>query len=758
MPLNTFSMSQPPNHENFGLAFRSMDVIATERYNFLNRLLKDRLISIKSSFARFKGASGKGSDNRLQWRLAHDYLARMERMERLNTEDLARRVAALRQELEEHNYRYYVLAQPTVTDAEFDRLFHELKGIEDAHPELIVPESPTQRPGGQVETSFAPVRHQVPMLSLANAFDEASILGWHTRMEKLAERSNFDYCIEPKIDGLAISLQYEKGKLVVGATRGDGITGEDVTLNLKTIADIPHELPFPLTIEVRGEVYMTIEDFEKLNVRRGDAGEALFANPRNAAAGSLRQIDPRVTKSRPLHFWAYGALGLEGVKSHFEGLQRVKALGFPVYGEVKVVGTLEDVWAACQAYEAGRAGMPFEIDGVVIKVDALRDQDDLGAVGREPRWAIAYKFAAIQAPTVLNDIVIQVGRTGTLNPLAILEPVRIGGVTVSKATLHNEDEIARKGLMIGDTVIVQRAGDVIPQVVKPIEERRTGAERAFAMPERCPVCDSHVIRPEGMAMRYCTGGLTCKAQLVEALKHFASRRAMDIEHLGTKLSETLVDQGLVKDLADVYALTKDQVVSLERFAERSAVNLVAAIEGSKKRELSRLVFGLGIRDVGEQTAKQLVQQFHSIERLSQATLEELKQIQGLGPVVSQSVFDFFQEEHNRTVLDKLRAAGLKMEEDVSESVAGGPLTGKTFVFTGRLEKLARPQAEALVGKLGGKAGSAVTKQTTYLVAGEEAGSKLEKAQKLKVQVMTEAEFLEMVRDLAPEVMETVQLR
>lgn len=674
------------------------------------------------------------------------------------TQDLDRRVADLRREIEEHNYRYYVLAQPTVTDAEFDRLFHELKAIEEAHPELIVPESPTQRPGGQVETSFAPVRHKVPMLSLANAFDRASIDGWHARMERLAERSTFQYCIEPKIDGLAISLQYENGRLVVGATRGDGITGEDVTLNLKTILDIPHALPEPLTLEVRGEVYMTIADFEKLNERRGEAQESLFANPRNAAAGSLRQLDPRVTRSRPLHFWAYGALGLEGVRSHYEGLQRVRALGFPVWPEMTVVDTIDEVWACCQAYQERRAGMPFEIDGVVVKVDALRDQEDLGAVGREPRWAIAYKFPAIQATTVLKDIVIQVGRTGTLNPLALLEPVQIGGVTVSKATLHNEDEIARKGLMIGDTVIVQRAGDVIPQVVKPIEEKRDGTERPFTMPDTCPVCGSHVMRPEGIAMRYCTGGLTCKAQLVESLKHFASRRAMDIEHLGAKLAESLVDQGMVKDVADVYVLTREQVLGLERFGEKSADNLIAAIEGSKQRELSRLVFGLGIRDVGEQTAKLLVQQFHSMDRLALASLEELQQISGLGPVVSQSVFDFFQEEHNLRVLEKLKQAGLRMEEEVSEGVAGGPLVGQTYVFTGRLERMARPAAEAMVAKLGGKAGSAVTKQTTSLVAGAEAGSKLEKAQKLGVKVMTENEFLDMIAGCAPELLATLATR
>jgi DNA ligase (NAD+) len=661
----------------------------------------------------------------------------------LITTDASRRVESLRHEIEEHNYRYYVLAQPTVTDAEFDRLFRELQALEAAHPELVTPDSPTQRPGGQVETGFEPVRHRVQMLSLANAFSREELDAWHARIAKLAERDNFRYCVEPKIDGLAISLQYEQGRLTVGATRGDGLQGEDVTPNLKTIGDIPHKLPVEKDLEVRGEVYMTVSDFEALNHRLGEAGDKLFANPRNAAAGSLRQKDPRVTKSRPLRFWAYGALGLEGIKSHYESLQAVKDLGFPVYPEITVVESLDAVWALCQAYEKRRATMPFEIDGVVIKVDALRDQADLGAVGREPRWAIAFKFPPMQATTRLLDVTIQVGRTGTLNPVAILEPVNIGGVVVSRATLHNEDEIARKGVLIGDTVIVQRAGDVIPQVVKPIVEKRAGDERPFEMPDRCPVCGSHVIRPEGQAMRYCTGGLTCKAQLTETIKHFASRRAMDVEGLGARTVEELVEKGMVKDVADLYYLSRDQILGLERFAEKSADNLLAALEASKQVPLSRLVFGLGARDVGEQTAKLLVQRFHGIDRLQSATLEELQDIPGLGPVVSQSVYDFFAEPRNREVIEKLRRAGLPMEEEV-EAIGEGPFTGQTFVFTGRLERLARPDAEALAARLGGKAGSSVSKKTDYVVAGAEAGSKLEKAQKLGVKVISEDEFLDMV--------------
>jgi DNA ligase (NAD+) len=672
----------------------------------------------------------------------------------LTTTDVKRQVEALRREIEAHNYNYYVLAQPTVTDAEFDQLFRELQALEAAHPELVTPESPTQRPGGLVHTDFAAVKHRVPMLSLANGFSREELDTWHARVVKLAERDTFRYCVEPKIDGLAIALQYEAGRFTVGATRGDGLSGEDVTPNLKTIGDIPHTLKEAIDVEVRGEVYMTIKDFVALNERLGLAEEKLFANPRNAAAGSLRQKDPRVTKTRPLRFWAYGALGLVGIQSHYESLERVRDLGFPVFPETTVVETIDDVWALCQRYEERRAAMPFEIDGVVIKIDALRDQADLGAVGREPRWAIAFKFPPMQGTTKLLRIEVQVGRTGTLNPLAILEPVNIGGVTISKATLHNEDDIARKGLLIGDTVIVQRAGDVIPQVVKAIPEKRTGAEQPFAMPDSCPVCGSHVMRPEGQVMRYCTGGVTCKAQLTETLKHFASRRAMDIEGLGGKTVEELVAKGLVADVADLYYLMRDQWLALERFGEKSADNVLQALEASKARPLSRLVFGMGIRDVGEQTARLLAQRFHTMDRLEAATLDELKDIPGLGPVVSASVYDFFVEPRNRAVIEKLKQAELRMDEGV-EATAEGPFTGATFVFTGRLERLARPQAEALAVKLGGKAGSAVTKATTFLVAGAEAGSKLEKAQKLKVQVLSEDEFLERVRAHDPALVENL---
>ena len=661
----------------------------------------------------------------------------------------AQRAADLRREIEGHDYRYYVLSNPIVTDAEYDALLRELRALEEAHPELVTPESPTQKPGGTFETTFAQVRHDVPMLSLANAFDREGLEGWETRNRKLAERDGFRYALEPKIDGLAIALKYAQGRLVCGATRGDGVTGEDVTLNLRTIADIPERLAEPIDVEVRGEVYMEIAAFERLNERRGEAGEPLFANPRNAAAGSLRQQDPRVTKSRPLRFWSYAAVGLTGVDSHSAALARLRALGLPVYPDTEVVADLEGVWAYCERTEAGRAGMPFEIDGVVVKVDALRDQAELGAVGREPRWAIAFKFAPTQATTKLLGIQINVGRTGTLNPLALLEPVNIGGVTVSKATLHNEDEIARKGLMIGDTVIVQRAGDVIPQVVKSVPEKRTGAETAYVFPDRCPVCGSEVVRQEGQAMRYCTGGTACRAQLVEQLKHLASRRALDIEGLGAKVAEALVEQELVKDLADVFYLTREQLLALERFGEKSADNLLASLEESKTRGLARVVFALGIHEVGEQTARALVDAFGSMEALEKATFEALQEVKGLGAVVARSVHEFFSEPRNRTTIEKLRAAGLPMVEEAAQAATTGPFVGQTYVFTGRMARMARPDAEALVARLGGKASGAVSKATTFLVAGEDAGSKREKAEKLKVQVLSEDEFLARVAEHDP---------
>lgn len=662
--------------------------------------------------------------------------------------DVRAEIERLRREIDEHNYRYNVLNQPIISDIEFDRLFRRLQALEEAHPEYASADSPTQRVGAPVQTGFKTIAHSVPMLSLANCFDDTELRAWDARVHKLLGlEGDFTYTLEPKIDGLAVSMVYEKGYLVRAATRGDGLTGEDVTANIRTIRDIPWSLPpyAPDFLEVRGEVYMNKADFECMNAERAEAGESLFANPRNAAAGALRQLDPRVTAKRPLAFWAYATLGLEGITTQYGALEATSRLGFPVYDGIRLVNGLEAVIAAYRSFASGRDELPFEIDGVVIKLNSLALQDRLGAVGREPRWAIAYKFPATQQTTRLVDILVQVGRTGVLTPVAVLEPVELGGVVVSRATLHNEDEIRRKDLRIGDWVIVQRAGDVIPQIVKSIPERREGNERTFQMPEQCPVCGGAAVRPEGLVARYCTNGLQCPAQLTEAIKHFGSRRGMDVEGLGLKVAEVLVDKGLVKDLADVYYLRRADLLALERFGEKSADNLLAALEASKSQPLDRLVYALGIHEVGDQTAKLLARHFRSLARLATASEAELQAIPTIGPAVSESLASFFAEPRNLAVIDKLRQAGVTTElAGGDEPPPAGPLLGKCFVFTGRMEAMSRPEAEELVERLGATTQSSVTKKTTHLVTGDEAGSKLDKARKLGVQVLSEAEFLELV--------------
>ncbi len=666
------------------------------------------------------------------------------------TPELRHEIDGLRRELEEHNYRYHVLNQPTISDAEYDRFFRRLQELELAHPELDSPDSPTHRVGAPVQEGFGTLRHRVPMLSLANAFNADELKAWDVRVRKLlGTTGEVTYSVEPKIDGLAISLRFEAGRLIEAATRGDGVTGEDVTSNIRTIKDIPWHLPpyCPENIEVRGEVYIGKDDFRKLNQEREQLGEPNFANPRNAAAGSLRQLDPRITAKRPLGFWAYGAIGLDGITTHYGALEAVGNMGFPVYPEVRLVTGIDAVEALYQRYCETREAMPFEIDGIVIKVNSLADQERLGTVGREPRWAIAYKFPAIQENTRLEDITVHVGRTGTINPVAILTPVNIGGVVVSRATLHNEDEIVRKDLRIGDWVVVQRAGDVIPQVVKAIPEKRTGEERLFQMPTTCPVCGAPAVRLEGEAARYCTNGLQCPAQLVESLRHFASRRAMDIEWLGIKVAEILVEAKLVKDVADLYALTKEQLLALDRFGEKSADNLLEAVEQSKSRSLDRLIFALGIHEVGEVTARLLAKEFRSMECLAAATCEALQAIPSIGPSMSESIVDFFAEEHNQKVLAKLKAAGLAMElAETPDVPPDSPFAGREVVFTGKLETMTRGEAQELVERLGGTAGSAVTRKTSLVVAGADAGSKLDKARKLEIPIMTESEFARWVAE------------
>jgi DNA ligase (NAD+) len=663
------------------------------------------------------------------------------------------RVEQLRREIADHDFRYYVLAQPIVSDAEYDRLFRELKQLEEENPGLKSPDSPTQRVGGSIQTDFKPVRHVVPMLSLANAMHDADLRAWDERVRRLLAdegRQSADqsvaYATEVKVDGLAISLHYDEGRLVRAATRGDGLTGEDVTLNVKTIGDIPWELP-PYVVdklEVRGEVYMTKAEFEAFNVRQAEAGGKLFANPRNSAAGSLRQIDPRQTALRPLHFVAYSAIGLRDVTTHTATLTRLEQLGFPTTRPRRVEGA-DGVALEYERVLAERHDLPHEIDGLVVKVNDLVSWDLLGSVGREPRWAIAYKFPAVEETTCCLDIQVSVGRTGVLTPVAILQPVQVGGVTVSNASLFNEEEVRRKDIRIGDWVVIRRAGDVIPQVVKSIEERRTGDEREFRMPDRCPVCGSHLERVEGQVAVRCAGGLACKAQLVNGLLHFAARRALDIQGLGDKVAIELVEKGLVRDLADIYALDREVWRSLERFGDKSADNLIKALEASREQPFDRVLFGLGIPQVGEVTAKLLTGEFCTIDALMAARPEALRQIHTVGPEVASAVTAFFAEPKNRDVIEKLRAAGLQLE--AVRAAAGGPLEGHEFVFTGGLATMSRDAARALAEGFGGRSADSITKRTTEVVAGEKAGSKLKKAEALGIRILSEDEFLAWMRNL-----------
>jgi DNA ligase (NAD+) len=653
-------------------------------------------------------------------------------------------IARLRQAIETHNRRYYVLDQPTISDAEYDALFRRLQALEAAHPELDQPDSPTHRVGGTVQAGFRPVRHRQPMLSLANAFDADAVRAWDHRIHRLLG-SEPGYALEPKIDGVAVSLRYDDGRLTVGATRGDGERGEDITANVRTIADIPVTLPpgTPAELEVRGEVYMAKADFAALNAERERRGEAPFANPRNAAAGALRQLDPRITARRPLRFLPYAAIGLEGVETQSGVLEALANLGFPIFGERRTVSGVAAILAAYADFAALREALPFEIDGMVIKVDRLADEARLGDVGREPRWALAYKFPPSQATTRLLDIWVRVGRTGTLNPNATLDPVSIGGVTVSRATLFNEDEVARKDLRIGDWVVVERAGDVIPHVVRSLPERRTGAERVFHMPVVCPVCGSTAVRLPGEVARYCTGGIQCPAQLVEAIQHFASRRAMDVTGLGERTAAQLAARGLVHDLADLYDLRREDLLGLEGFAAKSADKLLAHIAASRDRPLDRLIYALGIHGVGDQTAQLLASHFPSLDALAAASTADLQAIPTIGPALSESVRLFFADTHNRRVLERLKAAGVRTT--AAPTAAGtGPLAGKTIVFTGRLERLSRPDAEALVSRLGGRPSTSVSRQTDLVVAGPEAGSKLDRAKALQIPILDEAAFWNLI--------------
>ena len=659
------------------------------------------------------------------------------------------RAAQLRRELEAHNHAYYVLDAPTVPDAEYDRLFRELEALEQARPDLLTPDSPTQRVGGAPMAGLVPVRHTVPMLSIRTETDTTSggVIAFDTRVRNALELGPdappVEYLGELKFDGLAISLRYENGVLVRAATRGDGETGEDVTHSVRTVRQIPLRLAgaAPALIEVRGEIYMRRDAFAKLNARQLDSGDKVFVNPRNAAAGAVRQLDPRVTAKRPLSFFAYGfgeTAGWNVLPTQGEMLDALAAFGIPVCEHRVVARGPEALIAFHDRIAEMRDSLPYDIDGVVYKVNRFDLQRRLGYVTREPRWAVAHKYPAQEEITTLEDIEVQVGRTGALTPVARLKPVFVGGVTVTNATLHNEEEIARKGVLIGDQVIVRRAGDVIPEVVGAVVERRTGSERAFVMPKTCPVCGSHAEKQPDEAVTRCTGGLFCPAQRKQALLHFAGRRAMDIEGLGDKLVDQLVDGGIVGTPADLYRLGLVKLANLPRMADKSAANLLAAIDKSRHTTLARFVFALGIRNVGEATAKELARHFGSLDALMDADVERLQQVSDVGPVVAQSIAGFFAEAHNREVIAQLRAAGVSWEEGAPRAApSAGKASGKTFVLTGTLPTLSRDDAKELIESHGGKVSGAVSKKTDYVVAGAEAGSKLAKAEALGLTILDE---------------------
>jgi DNA ligase (NAD+) len=663
------------------------------------------------------------------------------------------RLEELRSLIRHHEYRYYVLDSPEISDADYDALFRELGDIEAAHPELITADSPTQRVGGEPLPGFGQLRHGEPMLSLANAKNEDELRAWHARVTKLSAEAGWDpgavrFVLEPKIDGLAVSLRYAEGRLTVGATRGNGEIGEDVTANLRTISTVPLAMldsaaPFPPAVEVRGEVYLSLAAFERLNEQRAAAGEPTFANPRNAAAGSLRQLDPRVTASRPLSMWFYGVGRVEGrtFKGHQEVLAWLRTAGFRVNPDTVAAGTLDEIVSGCRRWQERREELDYDIDGVVIKVDDRELQVALGAVGRDPRWAVAYKFAPTTAQTRLVRIHVNVGRTGILNPWAELEPVEVGGVTVERATLHNEDDIRRKDLREGDMVVLQRAGDVIPQVVGPLTDLRTGAERPFSMPNECPVCGTPVARKLGEVAVRCPNP-DCPGKLAEAVKHFVSKGAMDIEGVGDKLVDRLLALGLIRDAADLYRLEADQLAGLERLGDKSAANIIAAIEASRRRPLGRVLLALGIPHVGAENAELLVRRFGSVASLREASQQEIADTPGIGPIIAESIWEFLRDPRSQDLIARLDAAGLSMAapakgEGARVEGTGGPLSGQTFVLTGTLPNISREAATESIVAAGGRVGGSVSAKTDYVVVGEAPGSKLDRARELGIALLDE---------------------
>jgi DNA ligase (NAD+) len=658
------------------------------------------------------------------------------------------RAEKLREQIRYHNYRYYVLDDPEIPDAEYDRLLRELQQLEQKHPDLITPDSPTQRVGAQPLSAFGEVRHDVPMLSLDNAFSDEELGEFDRRVRERLGVDAVDYTAEPKLDGVAVSLLYEDGRLVRGATRGDGSTGEDVTQNVRTIDSVPLRLRgkgYPQRLEVRGEVFISHDGFRRLNERAASEGQKAFANPRNAAAGSLRQLDPKVTAQRPLEIYCYGVGAVAGGKladRHSGVLKQLRDWGLRVYPGIERVHGLTGCAKYYGKLERQRGSLAFDIDGVVFKVDRLDEQRRLGFVARAPRWAVARKFPAQEELTRVLDIDVQVGRTGAITPVARLEPVFVGGVTVTNATLHNEDEVRRKDVRIGDTVIVRRAGDVIPEVVSVIAERRPRKAKEFVMPERCPVCGADIERVEGEAVARCTGGLYCEAQRKQAIRHFASRRAMDIEGLGDKLVEQLVDLKLVDDVAGLYALDAETLAGLERMGEKSAANLIAALEKSKHTTLDRFLYALGIREVGDATARALAQAFGELDGLMGASAQELEAVRDIGPVVAQHIVHFFEQAHNRDVIRRLLKAGVSWP--AVKRARHQPLEGNTYVLTGTLDSMTREQAKEELQALGATVSGSVSGKTTAVIAGEKAGSKLAKAEKLGIPVLSEDDLLELL--------------
>jgi DNA ligase (NAD+) len=663
-----------------------------------------------------------------------------------------KKIEALREKIRHHEYLYYVLDAPEISDAQFDQLMNELKKLEADSPELITPDSPTQRVGGKPREGFVKAPHSSPMLSLDNTYSEDELRNWERRVHELSGREDIDYVCELKLDGMSLALHYERGQLVRGITRGDGSTGEDVTLNVRTVRSIPLSIPLdklkkagiPPDFEVRGEMLMPIAAFKKMNEEREQKGLSVFANPRNATAGTVRQLEPSVTAERRLDYFAYALLqnGRTLLDRHWETLNALDAAGFKVNRSRKLAKTFDQIWAFIQQEEPKRETLPYEIDGIVIKVDRTPLQEELGYTGKAPRWAIAYKYAARSGITKVEDILVQVGRTGKLTPVAALKPVPIGGTTVSRATLHNMDEIERLGVKIGDWVEVERGGDVIPKVTRVVEDKdHPRGHKLFHMPERCPVCGGHVVRTEGEADHRCVNA-NCPAKLRETILHFASRGVMNIDGLGDALVTQLTDRGLVKNVADTYRLTKDDLLKLERMGDKSAQNVLDEIEASKKLPLERVIYGLGIRMVGERTAQFLAEHFGSMDALMKAAEEELQEVNEVGPRIAQSIVEFFQEPKNRALVKQLDDLGLRMTG--TKKARGTKLAGKTFVLTGTLTHFTRDQAKKMIEDAGGRVSGSVSKKTDYVVAGDDAGSKSEKARELGVKVIGEKEMQELV--------------